>query len=109
MPDSTVTVFVFALIDTTWSICRSESSSSLLSAMLLKQWRVPSTLKCSCLRTKSCAWANDVALVSCWLLYSRLPDQLVSFSVGIQANKGETKRLAITAEDSLRKVLLFMA
>jgi len=43
------------------------------------------------------------------LLYSRLPDQLVNFSVGIQANRGDTKRLAITAEDSFRKARLFIA
>jgi len=43
------------------------------------------------------------------VLYSRLPAQLVSLSGAGQAERGEMAELAMVAEESFRKVRLFMA
>ena len=43
------------------------------------------------------------------MLYSRLPAQLVSLSGVAQARRWETVGIAMVAEESFRKVRLFMA
>ena len=51
-------------------ISRSERKWSALSAIPLKQCRVPSTLKCACFLTNSWTCASDVADVMRLVLYS---------------------------------------
>ena len=58
IPDWTVTVFAVVSSDTTSSIERRERKSCVLSAMVLKQWRVPRTLNFSWDLTKVCTWLD---------------------------------------------------
>src|SRR5206468_2413123 len=114
MPASTVTVRAAGSRAITLSIDRSESRLYLLSAMLLKQWRVPSTFRWACFFTKSRVCSKEFAEYNLSVLYSRLPAQFFSLSLAIlpsfiQANSGEIKGVANSADESLRKVLLFMA
>ena len=86
----------------------------LLSAMLLKQWRVPSTFSWLCFFTKSRARSNELAEYKLSVLYSRLPAQFFNLSAailssGIQANIFEMRGDANIADESLIKVLLFMS
>jgi len=69
MPDWIVTVRSARSSPTISFISRRERNWSALSAMALKQWRVPSTLKCACFRTKSWISASDLADVMLLALY----------------------------------------
>ena len=66
-----------------------------LSAILLKQWPVPSTLNLACLLKFS-------------VPYSKLPGQFFIFVSGSRAKSGETKGPAAIVENSLRNCLLSM-
>src|SRR5580658_3263025 len=107
MPPSTVTVRACGSRETISSSGFKERKASLLSAMLLKQWREPRTFSLGCFLTKSwtCSW--DLAAWRFSVLYSRLPAQLVSLSGAAQAKRRETVGMAIVAEESFRKVRLF--
>src|SRR6266436_8113085 len=114
MPASTVTVRASGFSATTLSIGFKERKSWVLSAMLLKQWRVPSTFNRLCFFTKSRACSSELAEYRLSVLYSRLPAQFFNLSPDIlspdiQANRGETTGAASITEESLIKVLLFMA
>src|SRR5229473_6433414 len=114
MPASTVTVCACGSSAITLSIDLRERRLYLLSAMLLKQWRVPSTFSWLCFFTKSRACSSELAECRLSVLYSRLPAQFFNlspaiFSPDIQANSGEMKGVANITEESLIKVLLFMA
>src|SRR5262249_53752350 len=80
-----------------------------LSAILLKQWRVPRTFKFACLRTKSCACSRELAVDKCSVPYSTLPAQFFSLIFGSSLRSGETAGAAASPEKSLMKLLLFMA
>src|SRR2546430_9501039 len=103
-----VAVFAFASNLTTWSIGLSERNSALVSAIVLKQWRVPSPLSLFRFLTKSCTSFTDFAEYSLWVPYSILPAQLVSLSLDDHVSSGESTRLVSTAEQAFRKVLLFI-
>src|SRR6266436_5448316 len=119
MPASTVTVRASGFSATTLSIGFKERKSWVLSAMLLKQWRVPSTFNRLCFFTKSRACSSELAEYKLSVLYSRLPAQFFNLSpailssailfLDIQANSGEMKGVANIADESLIKVLLSMA
>src|SRR6266481_7810648 len=104
-----VTVRASAFRSTTLSIAFIERNWSWLSAMWLKQWRVPSTFSLLCLRTNSCTASTEPAENTRSVPYSTFPAQLWSFSSAAQAVSLERNGLAIAAEQILRKVLLFMA
>src|SRR5207244_9021579 len=77
--------------------------------MLLKQWRVPSTFNLCCSLTYFRTCSSELAEYKRSVLYSRLPAQFFSLSFAAQAKRGEITGLAISAEKSLIKVLLFIA
>src|SRR5258708_40359165 len=106
MPASTVTVRASGSNEITLSIDRTERKSYLLSAMLLKQWRVPSTFSWLCFFTKSRACSSELAEYRLSVLYSRLPAQFFNLSddflsSDIQAKMGEIKGVANIADESL--------
>src|SRR5467141_28097 len=109
MPARTVTVCASGSSATTSSIGFRDRKLSVLSAMLLKQWRVPSTFNLCCFLTYFRTSSSELAESKRSVLYSRLPAQFFSLSCVAQANSGEIAGLAITAEKSLIKVLLFIA
>src|SRR2546426_6829972 len=106
MPASTVTVWACASNPTTSSIGFSERRFCVLSAMSLKQWRVPRTLSLLCFLTNSCTCSRELAEYRRSVPYSRLPAQFLSLSPDAQARRGETTGAAISAEESLMKVRL---
>ena len=63
MPPATVTVRASASSASISSIGASETRWLLLSAMVLKQWREPSTRINRCARTASCTSRNERAVV----------------------------------------------
>ena len=79
-----------------------------LSAILLKQWRVPSTLNLACLLTKSFTSSTESAAYKFSVLFSKLPAQFFIFVSGSRAKSGETKGPAAIVENSLRNCLLSM-
>src|SRR6266581_4320504 len=108
MPASTVTVRAWGSRATTESIGFNERRLSELSAMSLKQWRVPRTFNLRCFLTNSCTRSSERAGWRRSVPYSRLPAQFLSFSPDAQAMRGETTGAATIAEESLRKARLFM-
>src|ERR1700730_6769238 len=108
MPAATVTVRAFASNPTTWSIDFKERRLWVLSAMLLKQWRVPSTFNLLCFLTNCRTCSSELAEYKRSVPYSKFPAQFFSLSPDIQANRGEMTGLAAIAEESLIKVLLFI-
>src|SRR5271163_654493 len=108
MPASTVTVRACGSSETISSRGLRERKASLLSAMLLKQWREPRTLNFDWDFTKEGISSRDLAVWTLSVEYSRLPAQLVRLSGAAQAERREMVELAIVAEESLRKVRLFM-
>src|SRR5437016_12137376 len=109
MPAWTVTVCASGSSLTTSSIGFRDRKLSVLSAMLLKQWRVPSTFNLCCFLTYFRASSSELAEYKRSVLYSRLPAQFDSLSFVARAKRGEITGLAIIAEKSLIKVLLFIA
>src|ERR1700730_5357233 len=108
MPAATVTVRAFASNPTTWSIDFKERRLSVLSAMLLKQWRVPSTFNLLSFLTNSRTCSSELAEYMRSVLYSKFPAQFFSLSPAIQANRVGMTGLATIAEQSLMKVRLFI-
>src|SRR6266571_8715210 len=108
MPASTVTVRAWGSRATTESIGFNERRLSELSAMSLKQWRVPRTFNLVCFLTNSCTRSSEWAGYRRSVPYSRLPAQFFGFSPDAQARRGETTGAATSAEESLRKARLFM-
>src|SRR5215813_2876378 len=86
-----------------------DSRLSLLSAMRLKQWRVPRALSLDCCLTKPRTWSMELAVATRSVLNSKLPDQFLSLSSGMALRRGTTAGVAIAADNSLRKLRLFMA
>src|SRR5271156_4100417 len=109
MPASTVTVRAWGSRETISSKGFRERKASLLSAMLLKQWGEPRTLNLPSRLTKYWTCSNEMAAERRSVLYSRLPAQLVSLSGAAQAERWEIAEVAMVAEESFRKVRLFMA
>src|SRR6266851_3423481 len=109
MPASTVTVCASGSSATTSSIGFRDRKLSVLSAMLLKQWRVPSTFNLCCFLTYFRTSSSELAEYKRSVPYSRLPAQFDSLSFVARAKRGEITGLAISAEKSLIKVLLFIA
>ena len=109
MPPSTVTVGAAASSVAILAIGRTDRKSSVLLAIVLKQWRVPSTFSLLCFATYSRTCSTEFAEYKRSVPYSRLPAQFVSLSSGIAASSGEMIGLAIIAEESLINVLLFIA
>ena len=77
-----------------------------MSAMSLKQWRVPRTFSLLCSLTKLRTSSGERAEYNRSVPYARLPAQLVDFS-DAQAKTGEKSGLAAAAEKSRMKVRLF--
>ena len=90
IPASTVTLRATGSNATTPSIGFKERKSFLLSAMVLKQWRVPSTFNLVCFLIKVRTCSRDDAGYRVSVPYSILPAQFVSFLSGDRANRGET-------------------
>ena len=109
MPAPTVTVRLSGSSEIICSIDFNERKCCLLSAMRLKQWRVPSTFNWLRFFTNSRTCSSEFAECKSWVLYSKLPAQFLSLSSGIQAKRRETRGPATVADRSLIKVLLFMA
>jgi len=103
MPASTVTVRAFESNAMTLSCDFNERNSFELSAMSLKQWRVPRTFSLLCALTKSRTSSGERAEYNRSVPYARLPAQLVNFS-DAQAKTGESSGLAAAAEQSRMKV-----
>jgi len=61
-----------------------------LSAILLKQWRVPRTFSLFCVLTNSQTCSTELAGYKLSVLYSKLPAQFVSLDAGSRAKSGET-------------------
>src|SRR5450755_1782060 len=108
MPASTVTVIAAASMATTLFIGLREIKLSLLSAIVLKQWRVPSTFILLYFFTISATCSTDSAGYNLSVLYSILPAQFLIFSPGISLINGENKGAAMSVEDNLIKVLFFI-
>src|SRR5450631_1080218 len=108
MPASTVTVIAAASIAITLFIGFKEIKLSLLSAIVLKQWRVPSTFILLYFFTMSATCSIDSAGYKRSVLYSILPAQFFIFSPGISLSNGENKGAVMSAEDNLIKVLFFI-
>src|SRR5713101_8551078 len=109
MPASTVTVCACGSSAITLSIDLRERRLYLLSAMLLKQWRVPSTFNRLCFFTKSRACSSELAEYRLSVLYSRLPAQFFNLSPDIlspdiQENRGETTGAGRKTEKRKKKV-----
>src|SRR6266576_4764077 len=102
-----VTVRALGSNATTWSVAFIERNSLVVSAMLLKQWRVPSTFRLRRFLTNSCMFFSEVAEYCFSVLYSRLPAQFFSL-LSDDANSGEIIRLVSAAEQTFRNVLLFI-
>src|SRR6266566_2137213 len=106
MPASTVTVRAFESNAMTLSCDFNERSSFELSAMSLKQCRVPRTFNLLCSLTKFRTSSGERAEYNRSVPYARLPAQLVNFS-DAQEKTGESSGLAAAAEQSRMKVRLF--
>src|SRR4030095_3093159 len=86
-----------------------ERKALLVSAILLKQCRVPRTLNFACLRTKDCTSSSERAEVRFSVPYSRFPAQLFNLSPSaVHANRGAIAGVAISKEAVLRNRRLFM-
>src|SRR5438445_5462218 len=107
MPASTVTVCASGSSATTLSIDFKDRKLCALSAMLLKQWRVPSTFRLLCFLTKLRTCWSEAAEYRLSVLYSRLPAQFFSLLPDAQADRGEMTGFVINAAKRLIKVLLF--
>jgi len=81
----------------------------LLSAILLKQWRVPRALSLVCDLTKLRICSTELAVATRSVLNSKLPDQFLSFSSGMALRSGAITGVAAIADASLRKRRLCMA
>src|SRR5215469_9565103 len=90
-----------------WSVLR-EMNCRLLSAILLKQWRVPRTVRLFCFLadSRTLSWVRAEYRFS--VLYSKLPAQFLSFSPAAHAKRGARKGLPIREEQTLRKDRLFI-
>src|SRR5215475_3554177 len=86
----------------------SERKTFLLSAILLKQCRVPRTLNFTCFRTKDCTSSSERPEVRFSVPYSRLPAQFFSLSPAAQEKRGATAGAAISRDAVLRNRRLFM-
>src|SRR5882757_4269230 len=106
MPDPTVTVSAPGSNSNTWSKCRRERKLSVLSAIRLKQWRVPSTFSLWYFFTNSLTCSMDWGEYNLPVLYSILPAQFLNFSSCSQLVIGEITAPATKVEDNLRNVLL---
>src|SRR6266576_1149498 len=102
-----VTVRASGSSATTWSMVFAERNSLVVSAILLKQWRVPSTFRLRRFLTNSCMFFSEVAEYCFSVLYSRLPAQFFSL-LSDDSNSGEIIRLVSAAEQTFRNVLLFI-
>src|SRR5450432_3679497 len=103
-----VTVRAASSRATTLFSCLREIKLSLLSAMVLKQWRVPSTFTLLYFFTKSITCSIDSGTYSLSVLYSILPAQFFILSAGNSFTNGENNGVVISAEDNLIKVRFFI-
>src|SRR5579863_243542 len=108
MPAPTVTVDALASSLITSSKAFRDSRLCVLSAILLKQCRLPSTFKLLSRLTYSCACCTEFAEYKRSVLYSRLPAQFFKRSAPAQLSIGNTTWLEATAASNLTKVLLSM-
>src|SRR5438270_8914446 len=107
MLPSTVAVRASEFMATSSSAGFNDRNWFVLSAILLKQWRVPSTFSLDCFRTKSRACSREVTVYKFSVPYSTLPAQFFSLLSGSSAKRGETAGPASMPEKSLMKLLLF--
>src|ERR1700730_1427406 len=89
MPASTVTVCASGSNATTSSIDFKDRKLFVLSAILLKQWRVPSTFSLLCFLTYLRTCSSELAEYKRSVLYFRLPAQFCRLFFDAQANTGE--------------------
>ena len=80
----------------------------MLSAIRLKQWRVPRTLNFACCLTNDLISWGELTVESLCVLYCRLPAQFLSAVSGKPAPIRDTTGLAIIAEQSLMNLRLSM-
>src|SRR5207248_8660993 len=109
MLPSTVTVRSCALTEKSSSAGFIDRNCLVLSATLLKQWRVPRTFNFACLLTNSRASSTELAVYKFSVPYSKLPAQFFNLMSGSSFISGETNGAAAVPEKSLIKILLFMA
>src|SRR5205807_9966187 len=103
-----VAVRVSGSSDTICAIVVNERNCCFLSAMRLKQWRVPSTFNWLCFFANSRTCSSEFAEYRSPVLYSKLPAQFLNLSSGTQVRRRETTGPATVADRSFIKVLLFM-
>src|SRR5271154_1415091 len=109
MLPATVTVCAAGSIVTTSFMGCSERKQSLLSAMWLKEWRVPRTLSLLLLFTWSRTCCSELVGYRRSVPYSILPAQFLSLSAVAHANAREAEGTASAAVRSFMKALLFIA
>src|ERR1700730_2989525 len=109
MLPATVTECACGSNATTPSIAFRDRRWLVLSAILLKQWRVPSTFSLFWALTNSRTCSTELAGYKFSVLYSKLPAQFVTLEAGSRAKSGDTTGPAIIAERILIKLLLSMA
>src|ERR1700737_2112721 len=107
MPAPIVTVRSAGFKEKISSMGFKERNWLVLSAILLKQWRVPSTFNLACFLTKFFTCSMELAAYRLSVLYSKLPAQFLSLVSGNAAKSREAAGAATVAESSLMKFRLF--
>src|SRR5215469_3353375 len=107
MPASSVTVRAPRSRAATLSMGLSDKKECVLSAILLKQWRVPSTFRFCCALTTFVICSSELAEYICSVLYSTFSAQFFSLLPSAQLSTGDRTGVAINREESSTKVRLF--
>src|SRR3569833_3169323 len=108
MPPSTVTVCALVSSETTLFISLVQSRSSLLSAMVLKQCRVPSAFSLGSFFTSACTSSTVLGYCTLSVLYVRLPAQFFRRCRCDQPLRGDIIGVAIKVALNCMKVFLFI-
>src|SRR5215467_14563668 len=106
MPAASVTLRAEGSSSVTLSIVLTDKNERALSAIVLKQWRVPSTFSFCCLTTRFLTCSTESAENNCSVLYWTLPAQFVSLSPNAQESKLENTGVSVNMEHSLRNIRL---
>src|SRR5215469_13340903 len=106
MPAARVTLRAAGSSRMTLAIVLTDRKECALSAIVLKQWRVPSTFRFGCFTTRFLTCSTESAENNCSVLYWTLPAQLVSLSPNAQESKVESTGVSVNMEHSLRNIRL---
>src|SRR5215471_14791646 len=100
MPAPSVTLRAAGSRAVTLSMFLTDKKECALSAMVLKQWRVPSTFRCGCLMTRFLTCSGESAENNASVLYWTLPAQFISLSPNAQESKVESTGVSVNNEHS---------